>query len=323
VKRALALLLGLTAVLAATAAPAGAGAHGHAGDAPMCWDGGAAHELFGALDKLTTASAAARGGAGKPRDGATTETMVEVPGGQQGVAFAGATIPVWFHVITDGATGNLTVAQLQDQVEILNDTFGGADQNGPGFDTGFRFTYGGATYTDNADWFLNLTPNSPQERAAKSSLRRGEADTLNVWTTDGPGYLGFATFPSSYKEHPERDGIVLDYKSFLGGPFGTNFSLGETATHEAGHWLGLYHTFQGGCNNFGDYVDDTPAMKVPTSGCPVGKDTCTKDPGLDPVHNYMDYSFDSCYTTFSPGQAERMQDQWLFFREGGGFTVKG
>jgi hypothetical protein len=105
----------------------------------------------------------------------------------------------------------------------------------------------------------------------------------------------------------------MDYRSMPGGPYGSQFSLGFTLTHEAGHWLGLYHTFQGGCNAKGDYVDDTPFERTPTSGCPEGKDTCAES-GLDPIHNYMDYSFDSCYTQFTPGQRGRMQDQYLFFR---------
>ena len=91
------------------------------------------------------------------------------------------------------------------------------------------------------------------------------------------------------------------------------YDQGETATHEAGHWLNLAHTFDGGCNHWGDHVDDTPPMLVPTSGCPGGKDTC-REPGLDPIHNYMDYSYDSCYTEFTRGQTLRAQDAWLRYR---------
>jgi hypothetical protein len=69
-------------------------------------------------------------------------------------------------------------------------------------------------------------------------------------------------------------------------------------------------------------VDDTPAMNAPTSGCPAGKDTC-KEPGLDPIHNYMDYSYDSCYDQFTNGQTARMQAQWAEFRADGGHTAGG
>jgi len=211
----------------------------------------------------------------------------------------------------------LSEQDLRRQVQVLNTDFAGREG---GFNTGFTFTYAGADYTDNATWFRQLNPGTSVEREAKAATHVGDANTLNVWTTDGPTYLGFAHFPSWYKRSPELDGVVLDYKSFVGGIYGDEFSLGKTATHEVGHWLGLLHTFQGGCNAKGDYVDDTPPELTPTSGCPAGKDTCSA-PGDDPVHNYMDYSFDSCYEQFTQGQAQRMIDQWSYFRADGGFSV--
>ena len=82
-----------------------------------------------------------------------------------------------------------------------------------------------------------------------------------------------------------------------------------------GHWLNLEHTFYGGCNAKGDFVADTPAQKTPTTAAPRAR-TPAAQPGLDPIHNYMDYSYDSCYTEFTEGQAQRMRDAWLFYRAG-------
>lgn len=259
--------------------------------------------------------ASARGGEREP-SGWKNPPIEEAPATGHGRGFK-ATIPVYFHVFTDGATGDLTNQQLQGEINVMNAGFGGFEG---GAYTGFSFKLAGVDRTNNPSWFYNLTPNSPVEREAKSATHKGDATTLNIWTTNGPGYLGFATFPSWYKRSPQLDGIVIDYNSFVGGAYGTDFSLGKTATHETGHWLGLLHTFQGGCNDKGDYVADTPAERYPGSGCPEGLDTCP-EPGADPIHNYMDYTFDSCYDQFTQGQANRMQDFYSYFRAGGGTSV--
>jgi hypothetical protein len=312
--RRLVLLAALIAIVivAATAAPAAAVTTSY-----LPWH--CAFETptaFGTFS--TTVSPAARAGEREPA-GWKDPPIEEVPDsakGKGGENFR-ATIPVYIHITTDGAVGNLTSQQIQRQIAVMNAGYGGFEG---GFATGFSFKLAGVDRTNNPTWFYNSVYGSPVQRDMKAATHTGGANVLNIWTTNGPGYLGFATFPSSYKHASYQDGIVLDYNSFPGGAYGEAFSLGKTATHEIGHWLGLLHTFQGGCNDKGDYVADTPPMLVPTDGCPAGKDTC-REPGLDPIHNYMDYSWDSCYNQFTAGQAARMQDMWLYFRADGGTAL--
>ena len=197
---------------------------------------------------------------------------------------------------------------------MLNEAFAGLT-GGKGTDTPFRFELAGTTRTTNATWY-NSCDASGIEAQMKSALRRGGAETLNIYSCNpGSGLLGWATFPSWYVDDPDSDGVVVLDQSLPGGN-AAPYDLGDTATHEVGHWLGLAHTFEQGCIGHGDYVDDTPAMSIPTSGCPVGKDSCEMKPRLDPIHNYMDYSYDRCYNQFTPGQAERMQAQFIHFRTG-------
>jgi hypothetical protein len=221
-------------------------------------------------------------------------------------AVTGGVIDVYFHVIRNGNNGNLTQTQVDDQMAVLNDAYVG---------TGWEFNLVATDWTNNAGWYT-MSDGSNNENAAKTALRQGTADDLNIYAArPGFGILGWSSFPSDYVRRPTDDGVVFHNGTIPGGTV-RDFDEGDTLVHEVGHWMGLYHTFQGACSNTGDHVADTNSERNPNSGCPANRDTCASKPGLDPIENYMDYSEDSCMFEFTPGQDARMDDHFSSFRFG-------
>jgi hypothetical protein len=231
------------------------------------------------------------------------------------------TVPVAFHVVRKDTTlagGNVPLSQINQQIDVLNAAFASS---------GFRFTLVDVDRTTQPQWF-NLIPANGDERRLfrgsgkevkmKQALHQGDARTLNLYSASlGQFLLGWAYLPSDFA--PENgglprffDGVVVDYRSLPGGSLQL-YGEGDTGTHEVGHWLGLFHTFQGGCTPPGDFVADTAYEASPAFNCPVGRDTC-EQAGADPIHNFMDYTQDSCMNRFTPGQGERMRTTWTAFR---------
>ncbi|MDG2164510.1 MAG: M43 family zinc metalloprotease [Flavobacteriales bacterium] len=246
-------------------------------------------------------------------------------------------VPVVFHVIHEGGSENISYAQIEDQMRILNEDFARLNPdttNTPAIfaqnsgDTNIEFRLAkidpdgnctqGVTRT-----YSNLTNGARNN--VKELIQWDPTRYMNVWVVktienfsdDGNIVLGFAQFPTDINSDPETDGIVLRH-NYCGSIESASSNYGRTLTHEAGHWLNLVHIW--GDQDCGDdNVDDTPTGQEPnygvcTNNFPYHVGVCSESNGQtitqssgEMFMNYMDYSDDFCMNMFSLGQGSRMR----------------
>lgn len=217
------------------------------------------------------------------------------------------TIPVVFHVIYNSSgTGNISNELINDQITVLNEDFGAkaGTKGAAGYNTKIQFSLAGITRTQNDSWF-----NDEDELAYKTTLGWDQSKYLNIYVNTASGYLGYSYLPQDGVTGSNKvyQGVVVLYEAVGGRDNGYDvYDQGRTLVHEIGHHLGLLHTFEGsGCYtgfNAGDLINDTNPENTDHYGC-----TQTYSCGVaDPIHNYMNYTDDSCMTEFTDEQANRM-----------------
>lgn len=223
-------------------------------------------------------------------------------------------VPVVVNVLYRLPDENISLNQINSQITVLNEDFGGTNNDYnltatystlKAGDTRIRFVLDTVRrkYVNKNSW----TTNNAMKKSTQGGLDPKDPTTkLNLWVCNmGGGILGYAQFPGG---SPSTDGVVIDNNAF--GRVGTvtyPYNLGRTATHEVGHWFNLRHIW-GDATCGSDLVDDTPLHNAANYGCPSAghKSTCTGTP-VEMTMNYMDYTDDRCMYMFSQLQKSRMQ----------------
>lgn len=229
-------------------------------------------------------------------------------------------IPTVFHIlINTNGDGDIADSLIQSQIDIMNEDFGALSgtPGAPGYDTRIRFELAGITRHVDRAWY-----NDRKESSYKAATGWDRDAYMNIWTNTASGYLGYAYLPDG-SAGSTVDGVVLNHTAVgRDAPNGGIYDQGRTATHEVGHYLGLQHTFDGGCGSdsapytSGDLIADTNAESSSQFDC-IERDTCNS---ADPIHNYMDYTNDTCMDNFTQEQSNRMVCSLVNYRPslGGG-----
>jgi len=221
-------------------------------------------------------------------------------------------IPVVVNVIYNTAAQNISIEQIQSQIDVLNKDFSGTNTDASLVPSAFtsRFSNLELQFTLSNVVRKQSNKTSWGTRDAMKSAKKGGIDptspttTLNIWICNiGSNILGYAQFPGGAAS---TDGVVISPQYFgTTGYVSAPFDKGRTATHEIGHWLNLRHIWgDASCGN--DMVTDTPTQQTANYGCPsFPKVTCSNGPNGDMFMNYMDYTDDACMYMFSAGQKTR------------------
>jgi hypothetical protein len=264
---------------------------------------------------------------------AYTEKVLKNPAAYKLLADGSIEIPVHVNVLYRTSAENVSDAQIQSQIDVLNEDFGGtnADRtlvpsvfNGVfAGNTRIKFTWDVATgLTRKSTTKTSWRTNDDMKKASRGGINPTSPTTkLNIWVcTLSNSILGYAQFPGGSSA---TDGVVILNTGFgRTGTAAAPFNKGRTATHEVGHWLNLRHIW-GDATCGSDLVGDTPPHRTANYGCPGTINvTCTNNSTTNPngftremTMNYMDYTNDACMYMFSVGQAARMN---ATFAAGGG-----